>query len=82
VTGAEVPIPVALLVDSITQGDVDGLVAVFTPDGFIDDVGGPWAPSASTGQCVTLLILRARRGLEPVPHTITWPRDGCCRRIS
>jgi hypothetical protein len=65
----EVPGPVALLVDSINQADVDRFVAAFAPDGFIDDWGrtyrGPdgirsWALSDAIGAGARMRILSAR----------------------
>lgn len=62
------PTPVQALVDAINRGDTDAFVAVFTPDGVVDDWGrrlhGPkgvrsWADTDAIGAGAQMTVLSA-----------------------
>lgn len=67
-TDIDVPAPVAAFVDSINTADTDAFVALFTPDGHVDDWGTPyrghdgvrrWAGSDAIGAGARMTLLSA-----------------------
>jgi len=77
----EVPTPVAEFVNAINAADTDAFVALFAPDGFVDDWGstypGPdgvrrWAGSDAIGAGASMTLLSARTDGDTTTVRFDW----------